>query len=305
LDERDRQDSAAHTSATAGRAGVRAASLYVVATPIGHLRDITLRALDVLASAAVVYAEDTRVSSALLAHYGIARRPRSLNAHNETARTGEVIGALARGEDVAIVTDAGTPAISAPGARLVRAVRDAGHRVVPIPGPSAIVAALSAAGLAAAQFHFAGFLPAKAGERDARLAALARIDAAIVIYEAPHRIADTVAALAAALDPARTLVVARELTKAFETIAAMPVGEAPAWLAADPDRRRGEFVLIVDAPVSTDAPDAALGDALRWIDALAPEMAPARAAHVVARMTGAPRDALYAHALGRKRERAR
>jgi len=166
------------------------------------------------------------------------------------------------------------------------------------------VAALSAAGLAAAQFHFAGFLPAKAGERDARLAALARIDAAIVIYEAPHRIADTVAALAAALDPARTLVVARELTKAFETIAAMPVGEAPAWLAADPDRRRGEFVLIVDAPVSTDAPDAALGDALRWIDALAPEMAPARAAHVVARMTGAPRDALYAHALGRKRERA-
>jgi 16S rRNA (cytidine1402-2'-O)-methyltransferase len=301
LDERDRQDSAAATPAKADRVDSPAASLYVVATPIGHLRDITLRALDVLAAVPAIYAEDTRVSSALLAHHGIATRPRSLNAHNEAARAAEVIGALSRGEAVAIVSDAGTPAISDPGARVVRAVRNAGYRVVPVPGPSAMAAALSAGGLVASQFHFAGFLPAKAGERDARLAALAGIDAAIVIYEAPHRIADSIAAIAAAFDPARTLVVARELTKAFETIASMPLADAPAWLAADADRRRGEFVLIVDAPLRGAAPDAALAEALRWIDALAPEMAPARAAHVVARMTGAPRDALYAHALARKR----
>jgi 16S rRNA (cytidine1402-2'-O)-methyltransferase len=272
----------------------------VVATPIGHLRDITLRALDVLAAVPAIYAEDTRVSSTLLAHHGIATRPRSLNAHNEAARAAEVIGALARGEDVAIVTDAGTPAISDPGARVVRAARDAGHRVVPVPGPSAMAAALSAGGLAATQFHFAGFLPVKAGERDLRLAALASLGAAIVIYEAPHRIRETVAAIAATFDPSRTLVIARELTKAFESIASMPVADAPAWLGAHPDRRRGEFVLIVDAPSPAAAPSPALDEALRWIDALAPEMAPARAAHVVAKMTGAPRDALYAHALARK-----
>ncbi len=286
----------------AGREVALAPSLYVVATPLGHLRDITLRALDVLASVSAIYAEDTRVSATLLAHYGIATRPRALHAHNEAARAADVVAALAQGRSVALITDAGTPAISDPGARVVGAVREAGHRVVPIPGPSALVTALSAAGIGATHFFFAGFLPARAGERDALLATLALLPAALVFYEAPHRVARTIDALAAALDGARTLVVARELTKAFETIAAMPLADAAAWLAGDPNRSRGEFVLVVDAPVAARAPvdDASLAAALRWMDALAAELPPARAAHVVARVTGVARDALYAHATARK-----
>jgi len=286
----------------AGREVALAPSLYVVATPLGHLRDITLRALDVLASVSAIYAEDTRVSATLLAHYGIATRPRALHAHNEAARAADVVAALAQGRSVALITDAGTPAISDPGARVVAAVREAGHRVVPIPGPSALVTALSAAGIGAAHFFFAGFLPAKAGERDALLATLADLPAALVFYEAPHRVARTIDALAAALDGTRTLVVARELTKAFETIAAMPLADAAAWLAGDPNRCRGEFVLVVDAPVAARGAvdDAAVAAALRWMDALAAELPPARAAHVVARVTGVARDALYAHATARK-----
>ncbi|MFI4904035.1 MAG: 16S rRNA (cytidine(1402)-2'-O)-methyltransferase [Burkholderiales bacterium] len=286
----------------AGREVALAPSLYVVATPLGHLRDITLRALDVLASVTAIYAEDTRVSATLLTRYGIATRPRALHAHNEAARAADVVTALAQGRSVALITDAGTPAISDPGARVVRAVRDAGHAVVPIPGPSALVAALSAAGIGATHFFFAGFLPAKAGERDALLATLADLPAALVFYEAPHRVARTVDALAAVLDGARTLVVARELTKTFETITSMPLADAAAWLAQDPQRRRGEFVLVVDAPPDARGPvdDASLASALRWMDALAAELPPARAAHVVARMTGVARDALYAHATARR-----
>ena len=281
-------------------------ALYVVATPLGNLRDLTLRALDVLATADVVAAEDTRTTGVLLRHYGIATRTLSLHAHNEAQRADAVVARLARGQSVALVSDAGTPAVSDPGAHVVRRVRAAGYPVVPVPGPSAVAAAVSAAGLVASDFLFAGFLPHAAKARRERLAALASLPAALVFHESPHRVRAAIADLAATLDPARTLVVARELTKAFETIAAMPLADAPAWLAADPNRERGEFVLIVDVPGVSAAPPAGLdADGERWLAALLEELPPARAARVVAAVTGAPREAVYARALALKPERAR
>lgn len=299
MEERESDGGTAQVPAgSAGRA--TAATLYVVATPLGHLRDITLRALDVLASVDAIYAEDTRVSGVLLAHYGVGVRPRSLHAHNEALRAAEVVAALAAGNSVALITDAGTPAVSDPGARVVRTVRDAGFRAVPIPGPSALIAAISAAGLAAPRFLFVGFLPGKRGERDALLESVAALDAALVFHEAPHRVVKTVAALAAALDATRTLVVARELTKTFESITAMPLADAGTWIAADANRQRGEFVLIVDAPEAAHAVAPAAADAYRWVKALVAEMSPARAAHVVAQMTGVARDELYRHAIAQR-----
>jgi len=279
-------------------------SLYLVATPLGNLRDLTLRALDVLATADVVAAEDTRTTGVLLRHYGIAARTLSLHAHNEGQRADAVVERLARGESVALVSDAGTPAISDPGAHVVRRVRAAGHPVIPVPGPSAVAAAVSAAGLASADFLFAGFLPHAAKARRERVASLASLPVALVFHESPHRVRAAVADLAATLAPDRTLVIARELTKAFETIAAMPLADAPAWLAADPDRERGEFVLIVDAPPAraTRAPELDAGGE-RWLRALLEELPPARAARVVAAVTGAPRADVYARALALKPER--
>jgi 16S rRNA (cytidine1402-2'-O)-methyltransferase len=276
---------------------VAAATLYVVATPLGHLRDITLRALDVLAAVDSIYAEDTRVSAVLLARYGITARPQALHAHNEARRAADVIAALAAGSSVALITDAGTPAVSDPGAHVVHAVRAAGFDVVPVPGPSALVAAVSAAGLVAQRLLFAGFLPVKRGERDLVLESLAGLDAALVFYEAPHRVARTVDALARVLDGKRTLVVARELTKTFETIATMALAEAPAWIAADANRERGEFVLIVDGPLIANATPAPVAEAQQWVKALLGEMPPSRAAQVVAQMTGVSRDELYRYAM--------
>jgi len=286
--------------ATSARFRASAGTLYVVATPLGNLRDVTLRALDVLGSVDVIAAEDTRMTARLLARYGIAAKVVSLHAHNEAARSSDIVARLTRGESVALVSDAGTPAISDPGARLVHAVRAAGQAVVPIPGPSAVTTAVSAAGLAADAFVFVGFLPTQAKERRARLAAVASLPAAVVFYEAPHRVRATVAELAQALGAARTLVVARELTKAFESIAAMPLGEAEAWMAADANRERGEFVLIVDR--ATEATGDALASGIdaecaRWLPALLEELSPARAARVVAAVTGAPRNDIYRRAL--------
>jgi len=206
--------------------------LYVVATPLGNLRDITLRALDILASVDVIAAEDTRVTSKLLARHGIATRMLSLHAHNERRRAAEIVSLLGSGKSVALVSDAGTPAVSDPGAALVRAVAQAGYVVVPVPGPSAVIAALSASGIAAPQWLFCGFLPAAAIARRAALTRLSDYPGALVFYEAPHRIAATLDALVAVLGPERGLVVARELTKRFETIHRCRLGEAPAWLAA-------------------------------------------------------------------------
>ena len=287
------------------RDGVRAdraqpGSLYVVATPLGHLRDVTLRALDILRSVDVVLAEDTRVTATLLRRYSIDARTQSVHAYNESRRVAAVIDELASGKSVAIVTDAGTPAVSDPGARVVRAVIAAGFRVVPIPGPSAVATAISVAGLAAERFVFLGFPPAKAAARRETLDLFGELPAALVIYEAPHRVRATIAELAGALAGDRMLIVAREMTKKFETIARMRLSEAEGWLGADAERERGEFVLIVDAPVSTSVKQGTDADAERWLDALLDELPPARAARLVARMTSLERDALYARALALK-----
>lgn len=274
-----------------------AGSLYVVATPIGNLRDVTLRALDILKSTDIIAAEDTRVTSILLARYGITTRPRALHRHNEAQQVGALIEALAGGRSVALVSDAGTPGISDPGARLVRAAHGAGHRVVPIPGATAMAAAISAAGLVAERFAFIGFLPSQAKARRDLLRAVASWPVALVFYEAPHRIGDTLAALAPALGGRRMLTVARELTKTFETIATMPLADARAWLDADANRTRGEFVLIVDAPLEDADANAHAADADRLLAALLDELPPARVARVAAVITRLPRDALYARAL--------
>jgi len=272
-------------------------ALYVVATPIGNLRDISLRALDVLAAVDVIAAEDTRVTARLVARYGIATRLLSLHAHNERRRVAEIVSLLGAGKSVALVSDAGTPAISDPGAALVRVVAEAGYDVIPIPGPSAVIAALSASGIAAPRWLFYGFLPATASARRAALTRLCDFPGALVFYEAPHRTAATIGALAAALGPERGLVVARELTKRFETIHRCRLGEASAWLAADPDRTRGEFVLIVDAPAAlapTEAPSDAHDPTL---SVLLAELPVAQAVRLAVRLTGASRNRLYERAL--------
>ncbi|TMH54912.1 MAG: 16S rRNA (cytidine(1402)-2'-O)-methyltransferase [Betaproteobacteria bacterium] len=271
--------------------------LYVVATPLGNLRDITLRALDILASVDVIAAEDTRVTSKLLARHRIATRMLSLHAHNERRRAAEIVSLLGSGKSVALVSDAGTPAVSDPGAVLVRAVAQAGYVVVPVPGPSAVIAALSASGIAAPQWLFCGFLPAAATARRAALTRVSDYPGALVFYEAPHRIAATLDALVAVLGPERGLVVARELTKRFETIHRCRLGEAPAWLAVDTDRARGEFVLIVDAPGATirAGDDADAHD--RMLSTLLAELPVAQAVRLAVKLTGAPRNRLYERAL--------
>ena len=282
-------------------AGSRATpgSLYVVATPLGNARDLTLRALDILQSVDVIAAEDTRMTLPLLRRYGIATKAVSLHAHNEARRAASLIAMLADKKSVAVVSDAGTPAISDPGARVVRAAHDAGYAVVPIPGASAVAAAVSAAGLEAEGFLFVGFLPASAKARRELLQSIAALPFALVIYEAPHRVRETVADLAVAFGR-RTLVVARELTKLFETIARMPLAEAPAWFDADANRERGEFVLIVDAPSEQEKTPPLRSDVDRWLAELVKEIPPARAARVAASVTGIARDQLYARAMALK-----
>jgi 16S rRNA (cytidine1402-2'-O)-methyltransferase len=279
-----------------------AAALYVVATPIGNLADLTLRAIHVLGLVDAVACEDTRVGGSLLRHLGIARPLLSLHEHNEQAAAGAVLQRLARGERVALVSDAGTPAVSDPGARLVDAVRAAGHRVLPLPGASSVVTALSAAGDTIGRgFVFAGFAPARGHERAAWLHALSRRDDTVVLFEAPHRI-ETLAAELAAADAARRLTLCRELTKQFETIVTVAAGELPAWLAADADRRRGEFVLVAHAraQAAAAAADAPLAEALRWLPALLATLPLKQAVAIAAQASGAPRNAVYARALALK-----
>lgn len=290
--------------ATGERFRALSGTLYVVATPVGNLRDVTLRALDVLGSVDAIAAEDTRVTGVLLRHYGIATRPLALHEHNEVARADEIVSMLNTGRSVAVVSDAGTPGVSDPGARLVRKVRDAGFPVVPVPGANAAIAAFSTAGLVAERFVFLGFLPAPAKARRELLAAVARLPFALVVYEAPHRVRTTVAHLAEALGGDRTLVIAREMTKKFEAIARMTLAEGAGWFAADPNHVRGEFVLLVDAPLPGEA-DAGgpEWDARRLLAALLAELSPARAARVAAAATGLPREALYAQAIALKGNR--
>ena len=275
-----------------------AGALYVVAMPIGNAADITLRALWVLARADAIAVEDTRVSGPLLARFGIDTPLVAAHQHNEKAAAAAIVDRLRRGERIALATDAGTPGISDPGALVVRAALDAGLRVVPVPGASSLLAAASAAGLGSGRFRFVGFLPAGAREREHLLREVAADAGPSVLFEAPHRIRALAAALAPLLEPTRRVIVARELTKKFETIST----HAAAGLAGEDFDERGEYVIVVDA--AERAPAAELDEAgRRWLEALLDELTPARAAAIVSRMTGVPRETVYDAALGMRRTR--
>jgi len=275
--------------------------LHIVATPIGNLRDLSQRALDVLRTADIIAAEDTRTTQGLLNAYQIqAGKLTPLHDHNEQAAAERLLEALRDGKSVAYVSDAGTPGISDPGARLVATVRAAGIEITPIPGPSAVATALSVAGIDG-HWLFFGFLPAKPAARRKILQELATRPDALVFYEAPHRIEETVADLLAILGGARSVLFARELTKKFEQLHVCPLAEAPAWLVSDENHRRGEFVLVVSAPDMQADDDEA--EALRVLKILLEELPLKQAAHLAARITGARKNALYDLALALKQEK--
>ena len=265
----------------------------MVATPIGNLGDITARALEVLSQADIVAAEDTRNTKSLLTHFGIGAKLVAVHAHNERKSASDIARWIGEGKSVALVSDAGTPAVSDPGSAIVAAVREAGGRVIPVPGASALTAALSASGIEFDGAVFAGFLPVKGTERRARLAALASGPWAIVLFEAPHRISQTLGDLHEALGD-RVVVIAREITKRFETIAKVPLAGARAWVDADEDRRRGEFVLVIEGrdPVVRDPLDPAT-----VLAALLAELPVKQAVALAVKITGGKRNALYAIAL--------
>jgi 16S rRNA (cytidine1402-2'-O)-methyltransferase len=274
--------------------------LYVVATPIGNLGDITLRALDVLKQVDCVAAEDTRVSRQLLDHFGLRKEMISVREHNEQQGADIIIGRIRAGQTVAYVTDAGTPAVSDPGARLVAAARQAGVPVVPLPGPSAAMAALSACGQMFEHWLFYGFLPAREEARSKALEGLKALPCGLVFYESPHRVAATVADMSSILGADRVLTIARELSKRFEQIHSLPLGEAEAWLAADANRQRGEFVLIVSGAMPDQ--DADETEQRRVLGLLLEELPVSRAAALAARLTGGKKNALYELALSLKQE---
>ena len=269
-------------------------ALYVVATPIGNLGDITLRALETLRNVDLVACEDTRHARHLLDHHGIRVPTLALHQHNENEAADKLMRLLGEGKRVALVSDAGTPGVSDPGARAVAAVRAAGFRVIPLPGPNAAIGAMSAAGVTDQRFLFVGFLPARVGARRTAIEQLAPVDAALVFYEAPHRVLEAVVDLVELLEPLREIVIARELTKVFEQIERLPLGKAPAWLAADANRQRGEFVLVVSAPPPRAGIDA---ESERVLLALLAELPVRQAAKLAAQITGQPKNALYARAL--------
>jgi len=274
-----------------------AGALYVVATPIGNLADITLRAIHVLAIVDAVACEDTRVSGGLLHHLGLDKPLLAVHHHNEREAAQAVLVRLARGERVAYLSDAGTPAISDPGSVLVAAAQGAGYRTVPVPGASAALAALSVAGdIGADGFVFTGFLQARTGERAAALAQAASTPHAQVLFEAPHRIEALVDALAAAC-PTRRATLCRELTKQFETIVTLTCAELPGWLAADKNRQRGEFVLVLHAMPPSASDEAAVAQVDRLLTVLLRQLPLKQAVAIAAELSAAPRNALYERAL--------
>lgn len=275
-------------------------TLYIVATPIGNVADISLRALHVLTLVDAVACEDTRNTGHLLTRFGISKPLIAAHQHNEREVAQTLIVRLQAGERIALVSDAGTPAVSDPGARIVDAVRAAGLRVVPLPGASAVVTAISASGLLNDQFHFIGFLPAKASARDTVLQSLTGSSATLVFYEAPHRIQECTRALAAVFEPGREIVFARELTKMFEEIHRCPLSDALAWLAQDAHREKGEFVVLLQG--ATKAVDADDVEAERILAILLLECSVKQAASLAAAITGRKKNALYQRALELKAE---
>jgi 16S rRNA (cytidine1402-2'-O)-methyltransferase len=273
------------------------AALYVVPTPLGNLSDLTRRAEEILRTVPWVAAEDTRHSGPLLKQLGALARTLPAHQHNEHEAAVRIVERLQAGESVALISDAGTPGISDPGARVVAAVRAAGCKVVPLPGPCAATTALSASGLLDEHFLFYGFLPSKGGQRRQALEALRDQACALIFYEAPHRVLETVADMAAVFGE-RTLVIARELTKLFETVHSLPLGEALDWLKEDPNRQRGEFVLMLSgAPQGGDD-----GEGERVLKLLLADGLPTKqAAKLASAITGASKNKLYDLALAMKR----
>jgi 16S rRNA (cytidine1402-2'-O)-methyltransferase len=275
-------------------------ALYVVATPIGNLGDVTIRALETLAAADLIACEDTRTSRTFLDRYGIKTRTVSYHDHNQAESGLKLISALKEGKSVALISDAGTPLISDPGERLVAEVKEAGVRIIPIPGASAILAALSVAGLPAARFFFEGFLPAKSGQRRARLASLGSLDATLVFYEAPHRLNETLADMADVFGLERRGAMCRELTKTFEEIVTLPLGELSARYPHDATVK-GEIVLVIEPPqnAATNTQDI---DAI--LKSLSKEMSASKAAAEASRLTGVSKTELYQRLLDMKRDGA-
>jgi len=274
-----------------------AGTLFIVATPIGNLADASARSIEILRAVSLVACEDTRTTRTLLAHYAIQAKTLALHEHNERALAAKLVGALQEGRSIALVSDAGTPGISDPGAWLVAEAHRAGIRVSPIPGPNAAVTAFSAAGFSGSTFLFAGFLPAA---RAARRKALEALDVPwpLVLYEAPHRIAETLEDLVAQFGQAREVCIARELTKKFEEIARLPLAQAAAWLASGAHRQQGEFVIVVGPG---EARAAHTQDADRVLKALLQALPPSEAAKLAARITGLPKSVLYRKALARSK----
>lgn len=276
-------------------------TLYVVATPIGNLRDITLRALDVLAKVDVIAAEDTRNTSNLLRHFSLSGQLFALHEHNERGASEKLISMLHSGKSVALVSDAGTPAVSDPGAILVQMVREAGFKVVPIPGANAAISAISAAGINAPHFFFYGFLPHKSSSRRRELETLKAHTCTLVFYESPHRILESVEDLQSVLGGGRQITFARELTKVFETIYTCELSVALDWLNADPNQQRGEFVLLVSGAEPVES--AAISEeARRVLQLLLAELPLKQAAKLAAEISGAKKNDLYALALQLKGE---
>lgn len=271
----------------------------MVATPIGNLGDLSPRAVEVLHQVDRIAAEDTRHSAGLMRHFSIATPMLSLHEHNERQKTQLLLQRLQGGESIALISDAGTPLISDPGYVLVREAHQAGLRVVPIPGPSALVAALSASGLPTDRFCFEGFLAAKGGPRRKHLASLREESRTLAFYESPHRIEESLADMVEAFGAAREAVLARELTKTFETIRHAPLGELLAWVRGDSDQRRGEFVLLVHG-----APGRETGqldaESCRIARLLADELPLKQAASLAARITGEKKNTVYQYLLGEK-----
>lgn len=280
------------------------ATLYVIATPIGNLGDLSLRAWQALQRCDVIAAEDTRASRTLLQAWGVDTPLMAAHRHNEAAAAQAIVQRLQQGQRVALVSDAGAPAVSDPGARIVRAVRQAGYGVVALPGASAVITALMASGATSDEnpaFVFAGFMPSKAAARRKWLQQWCAIPAPVVMFESPHRLQAAVADLVLVCGAARELTLARELTKRFEQVVTRPLGEMAAWLAEDAHRSQGEFVLIVQQAPAALGADVADPQVLALLDALLEALSVRDAVRVAAKITGLPRDALYAQALTRQR----
>ncbi|SHN11515.1 16S rRNA (cytidine1402-2'-O)-methyltransferase [Pseudomonas asturiensis] len=277
-------------------------SLYVVATPIGNLDDMSVRALKVLREVALIAAEDTRHSSRLMQHFGISTPLAACHEHNERDEGSRFITRLLAGDDVALISDAGTPLISDPGYHLVRQARAAGVPVVPVPGACALIAALSAAGLPSDRFIFEGFLPAKAVGRRARLEAVKEEPRTLIFYEAPHRILECLQDMEVVFGAERPALLAREITKTFETLKGLPLGELRAFVESDSNQQRGECVVLVAGWTPPEDEDVIGAEARRVLDLLLEEMPLKRAAALAAEITGVRKNLLYQVALDKQKE---